>query len=244
MEVTVLKNKPLFIGLSCLSLFSLVSSFAYPLQKLEVWKQNEVGTFGIEYQKNFIITENDRDYPYGFNSDRATKVAQIHQDYKIEKIFFLFVAIITASFSLYLGNDVVASDEISSEINRIKSEGRKQLILEGIKHQLALASKSQRLLFLDEMKIMMEEFGRDELESVEIDEYLAIGEVENDELLEITQTSDFRSVFPESMDGTCWKAISKGISDGLSDEEIIKDTLDCDLALGKSYLEYLKQRFW
>jgi hypothetical protein len=238
MDNIPLRNKPIFIGLSCLSLFCLVSSFANPLQRLEVYQQIEIGAFNLQYQKRFVITENDRDYPYGFNPSKAEKVAQIHQDYKIEKVFFLFVAIVTASASLYLGNEVVGNDEINSEIRKIKSEGRKQLILEGIKHQLALASKSQRLLFLDEMKAMMDEFGSDELERLEMDELLIIGEERTPE-----DTPKFRELFPENLDATTWKAVTRAISEGLSDEEIVADILGCgktDAVIGEKYLSYLK----
>lgn len=242
MENISSRNKPLFIGLSSLSLFCLVSSFANPLQRLEIYQQNEIGAFNLSYQKRFIITENDLDYPYGFSQSKATKIAQIHQDYKIEKIGFLLVGIIAASFSLYLGNDVVSNDEINSETKRIKSEGRKQLIIERIKHQLALASKSQRLLFLDEMKAMMEEFGSEETEMMEIDEYLITG----DDEVEPKSTQKFREIFPEHLDATTWKAASKAISEGLSDEEIIADILACgktDAVIGENYLSFLKEKF-
>lgn len=59
------KGKKLFIGLSCLSIGCLVGSFGYPLQKLEVYKQLESGQFNIEYERTFVLTENDLNYPYG-----------------------------------------------------------------------------------------------------------------------------------------------------------------------------------
>ncbi|HBK66769.1 MAG TPA: hypothetical protein DEA78_24735 [Cyanobacteria bacterium UBA11159] len=236
------RDKPLFIGLSCAALVSLVGSFAYPLQKLEVWRQQEHGSFNLNYDRHFIITESTPDYPYSFDINKAVKVAQIYRDYKIEKISLLVIAIGCASTAIKLGQDTCIGDEIDSEVERIKSEGKKQLILEGIKHRLAMASKSQRLVFLDEMKALMEEFDSVESEIMDVDELIITGdESELEDNLPVV--NDFRSIFPESMDNSSWKAVSKGISGGLSDEEIIKDTLDCDLALGKSYLEYLKQRF-
>jgi hypothetical protein len=142
-----------------------------------------------------------------------------------------------------MGNDVIGNDEINSEVKRIKSEGKKQLILERIKHQLAMASKSQRLLFLDEMKILMSEFDSVESEIMDVDELLITGDESENENQSIETGVSFRHIFPENLDTTTWKAVTKGISDGLNTSEIIKDILQCDVEIGESYLKYLKQRF-
>lgn len=57
---------------------------------------------------------------------------------------------------------------------------------------------------------------------------------------------DFRSVFPESMDGTTWRAICKGLGEGLGRSDIVKDILGCSTSqidIGTAYFEFLKERF-
>jgi hypothetical protein len=164
------KNKPLFIGLSSLAISCLIGSFAHPLQQLEIWRQVEIGSFNIQYEKNFILTENDLNYPYGFNEKKAVKVGQIYRDYKLEKIFLLSVAAITAMYANSLGQETCINDEIDNEVATIKAKGKKELLLEKVKHRLAMASKSQRMLFLDEMKALVDEFGTLEGEIQEADE--------------------------------------------------------------------------
>lgn len=287
------KNKPLFIGLSCLSIGCLASSFAYPLQKLEVWRQSELGAFNSRYERTFILTENDLNYPYGFSEERANVVARIYQDYKIQKFFLLGCAIASALTALSFGAETCLNDEIDSEAIAIKSKGRKQLMIEAIKHRLAMASKSQRMLFLDEMKALVEEFGSAEGEILEADElnatdkfvsasYLLSDGIAIDVVVEQTwgvksgtpehselkrkfqewlgdegiptQTAstvsnvdegDFRSIFPESMDTSSWKAICKGLGEGLSREEIVNEILGCSASereAGNAYFSWLKNK--
>lgn len=164
------KGKKLFIGLSCLSIGCLVGSFGYPLQKLEVYKQLESGQFNIEYERTFVLTENDLNYPYGFSKDSAQLVAQIYKDYKLQKIVLLVLAAVCAAYALNMGSETVVNAEIDGEVDTIKAQGKKELILEKVKHRLAMASKSQRLLFIDEMKALMDEFGTPEGETLEADE--------------------------------------------------------------------------
>ncbi len=164
------KGKGLFIGLSCVSIGCLVGSFGYPLQKLEVYRQTELGQFNIPYEQTFVITENDLNYPYGFSKESAQLVAQIYQDYKLQKLMLLVLAGLCASYSLSMGADTVTNAEIDTEVDSIKAQGKKELILEKVKHRLALASKSQRLLFVDEMKALIDEFGTPEGEILEADE--------------------------------------------------------------------------
>lgn len=164
------KNKQLFVALSCASISCLVGSFAYPLQKLQVYRQVEKNALGVAYTRNFIITESDVSLPYGFNVHKATLVAKIYQDAKQQKLFLLLAAGICAMGALGIGNETVLADEIDNEVSAIKATGRKQLLLEGVKHRLAMASKSQRLLFLDEMRALVAEFGSPEGEILEADE--------------------------------------------------------------------------
>ena len=242
------KNKPMFIGLSGLSLACLIGSFAYPLQKMEIWKQTEIGAFNLEYERHIILTENDQDYPYGFSPENSVKVKQIYQDYKIEKFGLLILSIFGASTALSIGHETCVGDEIDTEVEQIKVEGKKQLIIEGLKHRLAMASKSQRLLFMDEMKALVEEFGSVEGEILEGDELNALDESEmtQDEVKQTEESIDFRAVFPETMDGMTWKAICKGLGDGLNRSDIVKDVLDCGQSqreLGEAYFDHLSRRF-
>jgi hypothetical protein len=289
------KNKPLFIGLSCLSIGCLASSFAYPLQKLEVWRQTELGAFNSSYERTFILTENDLNYPYGFNQERARAVAQIYHDYKWQKFFLLGCAISSALSALSIGSETCLNNEIDSEAIAIKSKGRKQLVIEAIKHRLAMASKSQRLLFLDEMKTLIEEFGTPEGEILEADELNATdkfvsasyllsdgvaiedvvsqtwslqpgttehtemtqkfqrwlsGDVVEGESVSLTSPVSeevFRGEFPESLDGTYWKAICKALGEGLSREEILSEVLGCNGSnreAGSAYFSWLKNRYF
>lgn len=238
------RSKPLFIGLSCLSVGCLVSAFGYPLQKLEVYTQAERGRFGYSYEKRFVITESDLNYPLGFSKSKAVKVAQIYESATVQKFFLLVMSGLCSGYALLIGEQAVANSEIDSEVATIKATGRKQLLLERVKHDLALASKSQRLLFLDEMKILMEEFGSAEEEILEADEINAF--YEQAELPEETKEEDFRNLFPESMDATYWKAIQKGKDNGLSETEIAADVLGCSkgqVELGFKYTDYLTQKF-
>lgn len=242
---TLARNKGLFIGLSCSSLACLIAAFANPLQKLEVWRQQELGAFNNRYYKTFIISENERNYPYGFKPSKAVKLAQVYQDYKSEKILLLVAAIAISALALQIGGEVCLEDEINQEITEVKQRGKKELILESVKHRLAMASKSQRLLFLDEMKALMEEFGTIEGEVMEADEINAF--YEQTELpVEETKEEDFRTQFPESMDATYWKAIQKGKDNGLSETEIATDVLGCSrsqVELGFKYVDYLAHKF-
>lgn len=243
---TLARNKGLFIGLSCSSIACLIASFANPLQKLEVWRQQELGAFNNKYDKTFIITENARNYPYGFKPSKAIKLAQVYQDYKSEKILLLVAAIAMSALALQIGGEVCLEDEINQEITEVKQRGKKELILEGVKHRLAMASKSQRLLFLDEMKALMEEFGTIEGEVMEADEINALYEQTELPLGEREQKEDiaFRSQFPESLDGTYQKAIQKAKDNGLLQEEIISDVLGCSDSqkeVGRAYLEFLSR---
>lgn len=164
------KNRLIFISCSCLGIACLVGAFSHPLQKMEVWRSKESSNYDIGYARHFILTESDDGYPFGFNSDNAVRVREIYQDYKFEKFSFLVLAVLFSGIALSLGSETCLGSEIDSEVNRIESEGKKQLIIESIKHRLAMASKSQRLLFMDEMKTLIEEFGSVEGEILEIDE--------------------------------------------------------------------------
>lgn len=243
------KNKPLFIGLTCLSVGCLVGAFGYPLQKLEVYTQSEHGTFNQEYERRFIITENDSNYPYGFDQNRAVKIAQVYNSYPIQKLMLLTLSGLCAGYALLIGDKTVINSEIDSEVQSIQATGKKQLLLEKLKHQMALASKAQRITFMDEMKALLEEFGSPEDEIIEADELNALyDEVSGEDSENSTNQSDtnveaIRAVFPENLDSTTWKAVSRAIANGSSREEILIEVLQSNNDIGRGYLDLLKQKY-
>lgn len=242
------KNKPLFIGLSFLSVGCLVGAIGYPLQRLEIYAQEEIGAFNQPYERKFIITENDSNYPYGFNADRAVKIAQLYNSYAPQKLMLLILSGVCASYALLIGDKTVINAEIDSEVQAIQATGKKQLLLEKVKHNLALASKAQRISFMDEMKALMEEFGSPEDEIIEADELNALYDEVSDKSDENEETAtpnleNIRGTFPENLDSATWKAVSRAIANGSSREEILIEVLQANNNLGKAYLDYLKQKY-
>lgn len=242
------KNKGLFIGLSCVSVGCLVGSFGYPLQKLEVYSQLENGAFHQQYEKRFILTESDSNYPYGFDATRAEKIAQVYSSYTPQKIMLLVLAGISAGYALMIGERTVLASEIDSEVQQIQSTGRKQLLIEKVKHELALRSKAQRISFMDEMRALLEEFGSPEDEIIEADEINALYEDvadKSDSQGEVVASYDMeaiRQVFPENVDRTYWNAISKALGNGASREDILIEVLQRNDDIGRAYLDYLKSK--
>lgn len=243
------KNKPLFIGLSCLSVGCLVGAFGYPLQRLEVYAQEEIGTFNQAYERKFVITESDNNYPYGFDANRAVKIAQVYNAYTPQKIMLLILSGVCAGYALLIGEKTVTNAEIDSEVQAIQATGKKQLLLEKVKHQLALASKAQRITFMDEMKALLEEFGAPEDEIIEADELNALydevsdSEADADESKVNSNLQAIRGVFPENIDRATWNAVSKAIANGASREEILIEVLQANNDIGKAYLDLLKQKY-
>lgn len=243
------KNKGLFIGLSCLSIGCLISAFGYPLQKLEVYSQLEIGAFNQEYEKRFIITESDSNYPYGFDRSRAVKIAQVYNSYTPQKIMLLIISGVCSGYALLIGDKTVINSEIDSEVQTIQATGKKQLLLEKVKHQMALASKAQRITFMDEMKALLEEFGSPEDEIIEADELNALyDEVNGEDSENSSNYSDanveaIRAVFPENLDSTTWKAVSRAIANGSSREEVLIEVLQSNNDIGRGYLDLLKQKY-
>lgn len=245
------RNKPLFIGLSCTAVACLIGSFGYPLQQVEVYKQVETGNFNNQYIRTFIVSESDQDYPYGFNPEKAKKYAQIYQDAKWQKIALLLLAAGSAIAAINVGQETCLYSEIDEEVLAVKSQGKKELILESVKHKLAMASKSQRLLFLDEMKVLMAEFGSAEEEIQEVDEIAALYQEPSESMVEESvpevsteaPTVDFRSHFPEHLDTSVWGLIQPLLVQGVADEDIAKGSLSCPLEVGLAYLAHLRQKY-
>lgn len=243
------KNKPLFIGLSFVSVGCLVGSFGYPLQKLEVYSQPEIGAFNQGYEKRFILTESDLNYPYGFDINKAQKIAQVYNAYAPQKIMLLILASLSASYALMIGEKTVINSEIDLEVQSIQATGKKQLLLEKVKHQLALASKAQRITFMDEMKALLEEFGSPEDEIIEADELNALYDETTDKSGESEKSHSsvdlevIRETFPENIDRATWNAVSKAIASGADREQILVEVLQSNNQIGSDYLDYLKGKY-
>ena len=243
------KSKTVFTSLSAISIASLVGSFGLPLQRLQIFKQPELSTFKVPVVRTFILTENDRDYPYGFDKSKAKKFAQIHEPYTVQKILLLTTAIGTSVAALIIGKELVPAVEYEEEISKLTLEGKKELSFRAIKQKFALANKSQQLLFLDEMAAMIQEFGSMESEMLEVDELNALYEQTEENLLpkdEVEETKpevvDYRSQFPETMDSVSWGAIQKAIASGATREEIVKDVLGGG-SQASAYFDFLKSKF-
>ena len=243
------RDRVLFLALSTLSTASLVGSFAGPLEKLELYRQTEPGRFNEPITRTYIIRESSLNAPYGFNRQKAKLFAQVHVDWKVQKILLLTVAAGCSVAALSLGKELVPRYEYEEEISRLKHEGEKELSIKSIKQRFAIANKSQQLLFLDQMKVLMEEFGSHEAEMLEVDELNALyNETESSVLAESpseeakSPDDSFRSSFPESMDSSSWKAIARALADGCTREEVIQNVLGKGAA-SEQYFDYLKSKF-
>jgi hypothetical protein len=164
-------TKPLFMGLSFLSIGCLVGAFAGPLEPLEVWHQTEYNQFQQPYTKVFIRTATERQLPYGFDAGRAEKIAQIYEAALFQKMLLLAASIIGAGLALSIGQDTVEKSEIDAEVATIESQGQKELIVSRIRHKLAMASEAQKQLMREELRALVDLAGGDEtLEASEINE--------------------------------------------------------------------------
>lgn len=162
------KYKGLFVALSCLSIGCLVGSFAYPLQKFEIWKQTETNPFGQEYSKIFVISEADQRSPYGLDKAQGEKIASIYEDSKIQKLLLLVTCLMSASAALIVGEDTIPEVEIQAEIKKIDGEAKQEFMLDKIKHKWAMATQAQKQLFRDELQALAQLFGEATLEADEI----------------------------------------------------------------------------
>ena len=239
-------NKALFIALSTTSTICLISSFGFPLQRLELYRQTELSAFRVPTQKTYILTENDRDYPWGFDKARARKIGQIHHPATLQKVLLLCTAIACSAGALLVGKELVPQSEYEAEIEQLAHEGRKELKLKEIKQRFALANKSSQLLFLDQMKALMEEFGSPEEDMLEVDELNALYDSTEQSILpteeppveNVQQDESFRERFPSAMDNTSLKTILKALGEGHSREVVIQDVLGGGEA-ATHYYQYL-----
>ncbi|NEP03025.1 MAG: hypothetical protein F6K58_31130 [Symploca sp. SIO2E9] len=162
-----------FYSLTLTGITTLIGAFANPLQKLEVWSQPEHGAFGIAYNKKFLLRQSDRDYPLGFDREKAVKVAQVYLDSKESKIALCLTSLFSSSAALLIGGKLVAKCDLDGEVGRINQLSREELKLRQAKHNAALAAKSQELLHRYEVEEFLTEFGNPGGEDAEVEERLA-----------------------------------------------------------------------
>lgn len=158
----------LILLMGSVSIGCLVGAFAYPLQKFEVWRQQETSHFNQEYAKTFILTDTDNQQPYGLDLTRADKVASIYSDARLQKLLLLAISITAGGLALMISDDILPQLEVKREVSEIDAQARKQYLVEQIKHRWAMASKSQKLMFRQELKELAALFGDESLEASEI----------------------------------------------------------------------------
>lgn len=151
-------NKETFVVLSVVSGISLIGAFGYPLQQLEVFKQTTEGAFGRTYDRVFVVTANDQNYPYGFDESRAVKVSQIFVDYSMQKWISLLICLASSSTALAMAKTLLPALEIDEQVQEIQGEAEKEFTTRDIKHKWALADKAQRMQYAQEMREMINQF--------------------------------------------------------------------------------------
>lgn len=164
------RNKGLFLILSCFSIGGLVGSFAYPLQKFEIWRQTEPSVFSKEYTKTFVMSEVDQTTPYGLNTTKAEKIASIYNDAKSQKLILLVIGVMSASCAAIIGEDTVEDATLEREVNQINLEAKKEVLINKIKHKWAMASEAQKQLYKEEYKALVDLFGDETQQASELNQ--------------------------------------------------------------------------
>lgn len=168
-------NRKLFLASSLISVLCLVGSFGEPLLKLTVYRQDELGLLNQPRQDTYIITENTKNYPFGFVPERAKKIAQIREDGKYQKIMLLVCAGITAAYGLTIADSVVTDAELEDEVKDLETTARKELLIKKIKLNAALLMKEQALEMMNKLQGLFGSYGEDapEFQNEEADEMAA-----------------------------------------------------------------------
>ncbi|MHC5722726.1 MAG: hypothetical protein ACYT04_36935 [Nostoc sp.] len=152
-----------FILLGCVSIGSLFGAFAGNLESFEVWNQKEHNTFGQEYSKIFILTENEPSLPYGINKKKADKIATNYDNLKLQKFLLVGVSLISSGFTLLLGESKLLDFEIETESKKIESTAKKEYKIRQIKQKWALMTEAQKQLFREELRELITLSGGDEV---------------------------------------------------------------------------------
>lgn len=170
-----LYNRRLFLSTSLVSVLCLLGSFGNPLQKLTVYHQKEIGLLDAERTDVYVITESDRNYPYGFIQEKAVRVAQIREDYKGVKIMLLALSLIASAYSLSLANSVISESDLEKEVVDMEITAKKELLMKRLKLMAALSMKEQSLEIMNQMAGLFESYGEElpEYENEELDEMAA-----------------------------------------------------------------------
>jgi hypothetical protein len=167
----ITKNRHRLYLLSFLTVGCLIGSFAYPLQKFQIRQQREIGAFKSSYNKVYIFTENDREYPYGYQENRSEVIAKIQNDYKVTKIVLLAASIMSGAIVMLIGDEIVDNLEIDKKVEEIDKNARIQLLADRVKNKYALADKAEQLLFRETLRELVNLSGVDSTqEATELNE--------------------------------------------------------------------------
>ena len=155
--------KKVFIGLSSLSLCCLTASFARPLQGVEVWRTAHVDAFKRVSSEIHVFTDTDIP-PYGFDRHRATKVAQIYETAKGQKILLLALAVLSAGIDMIMSDEILKRNDIDQEIKTIDQSANKKILLSKVKHKWEMLSEAQKQQFREEFTVLKDmEITREEV---------------------------------------------------------------------------------
>lgn len=138
------RKKGLFICSGLLGISLFVASFANPLLKLDVYRSVTNSVFGGTEKHFYVISEADTQKPFGMDKG-AIKVASVRCDYKVEKLMLLASGLCLTVISLLVGEEVITKDELINEVKTLQNEGQKKILLDRIKHTIAISSQAQQL---------------------------------------------------------------------------------------------------
>lgn len=206
-------HKGLFLALSVGAATVLLTSFAYPLQSMEVLRQTELNTFKQRADKIFVITESDIGQPYGLNRKKAVKVSQIYQDYKYQKITLLVTSLILSSIARLMADGAVLYEKINRETQRIIWEEEDEMpavkpvpktidkivLFTQIKERWQTLSEEQKQLFRAEIRALSEM----------VESHYAIASLEKNEITDKFIAASYQLEQGEAMDNvitTLWNA--------------------------------------
>jgi len=166
----IAKSSAVFIALSVLSLGMLFTSFAFPLQSLEVWKQREFNKLKQPNDVIFIVTDTDEPNS-ALNRSKAVKLSQIYQDYQYQKLALLTGSLIFSSIAVLLADKAIEFQKM--EIHKAKLDvavkkvearmGERLYLFNKIKKQWRLLSQPQKNRFIQELLLIIEFIEKDKM---------------------------------------------------------------------------------
>ncbi len=167
----IAKYSAVFIALSVLSLGMLFTSFAFPLQNLEVWKKREFNKLGQPNNMVFIITDADAELEANpqLNKSKAVKIYQITQDYKYQKFALLTMSLIFSSIAVLLADKAIEFQKMETHkakldvaVKKVEARmGERLYLFNKIKQQWRLLSQAQKNRFIQELMLIIEFIEKD-----------------------------------------------------------------------------------